>query len=1464
MTGQTTKARPPRILIVEDEGIIAMRLERLLTHMGYEVAGMASSGEEALQLAMGQPPDLVLMDIQLAGALDGVETASRMQGWLDAPIIYLSAHPERMVTEETQRTQPYGFLSKPVQDQELRAAVEMALYKHRMEAQLRESEKKYRLLAENVEDVIWQLNETLDAYTYVSPSVIRLLGYTPDEMMKMPLEALLAPNSRSQIQTMMRDWLVEGSRAEEDEERRRIDAPHTWEAEYVRKDGATVWLESRTRSLWGEDGAFQGLVGVTRDISERKQAERITQARLRIAEASATRSSEALMQMTLDEIEALTGSEIGFYHLVLKDQETLALQTWSTNTLQNMCQAEGKGRHYKISEAGVWVDCIHERAPVIHNNYSALPHRQGLPPGHPTVIRELVFPIMRRGRVVAILGVGNKANDYDQRDVDLISLLGDFSWEIIERKQAEEALKESEEKYRGLVEQSLQGIVIAQDDPVRLVFVNQAMQTITGFSPEELKSFTSEQLAALIHPDHRETFFKNFRNRLQGQDVAPRAEYRLLHKSGTYRWVEIYSALIEYEGSPATQTVFLDVTERKRSKESTEHLNRVLRAINGVNQLVSREDDRDRMLQGACDLLVKTRGYHNAWIVLLDPDGTVTATAEAGLGDAFAPLLDHLKHGELTACGRSALAQSDIVLTRDPFTACADCPLAANYAGRAAMTIRLEHGGKVYGLLTVSIPPHLATLEEEQVLLREIGEDVAFVLQTIEWKEERKRAEDALRKSESRIRRKLDSILTPDGDLGALDLTDVIDVEAIQALMDKFYELTKIGIAIVDLKGEVLVATGWQDICTQFHRVHPETRRYCIESDTALSSGVPPGEYKLYKCKNNLWDMATPIVVGDQHVGNLFLGQFFFDDEEVDRELFRKQAQMYGFDEDAYLAALDRVPRWSRERVEAVFSFYTQFAQMTSKLSHSNLKLARALAERERLLAAHKESEQKFRSYIENAPYGIFVVNQAGRYVEVNEAACRMTGYERDELLDMQLAQLAPPEHHQLVETHFQRVVEEGFTTGEATFITKDGRLRWISVRAVRLSENCLLGYTADVTERKRAEEALRESEREKALILNHTNEIIAFHNQHRRIIWANRAYIQAVSAIVGEPQTLDDIKGKRCYEAWGLGQACDKCPVIMVLETDLPHESELTPRNQSHWPKTQGAWRVRAAPVRDSAGTIIGAIEVSYNITERKRAEEALRENEKRLRKANAAKDRFFSIIAHDLKTPLLAVTSGAEMLKEHLQNHQDHQDHDDQDDQVDQFAREMSQELHHAAQHLSKLLENLLTWSQTQRGKIVYKPTRVDVHVAAHACIDILHESAAQKRITLVNSIEEGTLVYADDNMLDAIIRNLLSNAIKFTPHGGEVTIEAQTRGRFVEISVVDSGIGMSEDKMQRLFKLGERNISTAGTDGEIGTGLGLILCQEFVKKHGGEIWADSQKGQGSKLTFALPRFEWDKYEA
>ncbi len=139
----------------------------------------------------------------------------------------------------------------------------------------------------------------------------------------------------------------------------------------------------------------------------------------------------------------MTDSKIGFFHFVEPDQKTLTLQMWSTNTLNNMCTAEGKGSHYSIDLAGVWVDCVHQQGPVIHNDYEGLPHRKGMPPGHAPVVRELFVPVFQGDTIVAILGVGNKPSDYEEPDVKEVSRLAEIAWDIVMRKKAEEQLRAS-------------------------------------------------------------------------------------------------------------------------------------------------------------------------------------------------------------------------------------------------------------------------------------------------------------------------------------------------------------------------------------------------------------------------------------------------------------------------------------------------------------------------------------------------------------------------------------------------------------------------------------------------------------------------------------------------------------------------------------------------------------------------------------------------------------------------------------------------------------------------------------------------------------------------------------------------------------------------------------------------------------------------------------------------------------
>ena len=205
------------------------------------------------------------------------------------------------------------------------------------------------------------------------------------------------------------------------------------------------------------------------------------------------------------------------------------------------------------------------------------------------------------------------------------------------------------------------------------------------------------------------------------------------------------------------------------------------------------------------------------------------------------------------------------------------------------------------------------------------------------------------------------------------DLADIIEVPKIQSLMDDFYKLTKIGMAIVDLEDNILVSTGWQDICSKFHRVHETTKANCVESDCYLTQNVKEGKFLTYRCKNNMWDVVTPICVGGKHMGNLFIGQFFFDDEQIDFDLFIRQAEKYGFDKGAYLAALSRVPRISREKINDLMNFHVKLTSLISLLGYSNLRLIKENNERKMIENAFREKEHVIDRILSSDPNGILI-----------------------------------------------------------------------------------------------------------------------------------------------------------------------------------------------------------------------------------------------------------------------------------------------------------------------------------------------------------------------------------------------------------------------------------------------------------------------------------------------------------
>jgi len=229
-------------------------------------------------------------------------------------------------------------------------------------------------------------------------------------------------------------------------------------------------------------------------------------------------------------------------------------------------------------------------------------------------------------------------------------------------------------------------------------------------------------------------------------------------------------------------------------------------------------------------------------------------------------------------------------------------------------------------------------------------------------------------------------------------------------------------------------------------------------------------------------------------------------------------------------------------------------------------------------------------------------------------------------------------------------------------------------------------------------------------------------------------------------------------------------------------------------------------------------------------------------LRDLNATKDKFFSIIAHDLKNPFNTLMGFTELLLENLSDYSQ--------DKLKEFIGI----LYDTSRHSYALLENLLEWSRSQTGRLEMNAETIKLHNIFGENMDLLSNNATKKNISLFNNIDTEAVAFADANMVSTVIRNLISNAIKYTRENGSITGSSAINGSMVEVSVTDTGIGISPENIEKLFKI-DVNYSTSGTANETGTGLGLILCKEFISKNGGKIWVKSEIDKGSSFSISLP---------
>ncbi len=396
----------------------------------------------------------------------------------------------------------------------------------------------------------------------------------------------------------------------------------------------------------------------------------------------------------------------------------------------------------------------------------------------------------------------------------------------------------------------------------------------------------------------------------------------------------------------------------------------------------------------------------------------------------------------------------------------------------------------------------------------------------------------------------------------------------------------------------------------------------------------------------------------------------------------------------------------------------------------------------------------------------------------------------------------------------------------------------WVDLRMIPLLNKegeveLFMEWVRDITVRKKAVDALRESEKSFRMVIENLPHAVFAHNLDGKIIIVNK--ISASNTGYTEQELLnmyvkdiDPLSPSRD----------DRKNLWLNLK-----EGSYVQIESMHKRKDGSEFPVE---ITISAIFLKGEqimLAIAQDISERKRSEEKINRQNNELEEANAAKDRFFSIIAHDLRSPISGLIGLTENVVKEFSSYS-----------LNELS-ETANALHNSSSYLNKLLNNLLDWSRINRGKIEYKPENIKLLDISQESVELLRQTAANKKIEIINEIPANITVFCDKNMTAAVFRNLINNALKYSFSNGIVTIIArQADGNFIETSIKDNGTGIDRDTLKTLFDLDSVK-SKPGTLDEKGTGLGLLLCKEYVNKNGGEIRAESKTCKGSTFYFTLP---------
>ncbi len=1246
------------------------------------------------------------------------------------------------------------------------------------ETALHLSEQRFKTILNNSIDITYRADYFTGEFDYISPSCRKITGYIDVELKQLGdwnSMKIVHPDDVHAFKTAL---II-------------LDAKRKASVEYrlLTKEGEYRWVLNTMEVIYDTFNLPLYRIGNIRDINEQKLAK------------EKLRASEQELMLVVDTVPALiVYIDTNFHYRRVNE----GYNRWFGFKPHDMI-----GKHVKDVMGNTTWEIVRKRLELAMSGETItyeelMPYKKG---GHRWVSTTIVPDFDDKGIVRGCVG---------------------HVTDITERKNAEQTLIISEEKYKELVNQA-RGLIFNQDTQGRFTFVNEFASEYFGYTEEEFIGKTAIETITPKTDSKGKDLTEMVENIYANPDSYSININENIKKNGERVWIEWHNkALFDNNGNRQGHIcVGFDITERKQAEEKLEESEKKYRELvkhapTGIWEI----DFRKNKFTTVNDAMSIMSGYSREELLSMHADAILVGKSKTIYKERLRNTLngensdENIEYKVRAKDGHiiNALLNSNIKYDEhgNPVGAMV---VAHDITERKSMELQLRYQSDILQSVNDAV----------------IVTDLSYKITSWNKPAERMYGYVAAEVM-GRLVKEVVQTQTEAEKLAQIYQT----IQEGQPLISEHIQITKQGhpinvecnsMPLLDSEGKTIGYVTLNRNITD----RKQTEEALRESENRYHQ-----MFDRHHAIKLVIDPETGAIVDANSAALKYYGYSFeqicslhiqdinqLPPEEVEEEYKKAMAEQRN-----YFVFPHRLSNGEMRWVE-VFSSPVQ--NKGRQLLYSIIHDVTARKKAEEAIA---NSEREFRLLTESMPQIVWTTTADGLNTYFNHQWIEYTGMTLEESYGTGWNKPFHPEDQQRAWHAWQNAVQNNAAyLLQCRLRRADGVYRWWLIHGVPvIDENGTItkwyGTCTDIDDMRKAEDALRLSEERFRLALKNAPIGVAIQDKNLVYQWAYNQRSRNPEDIIGK--TDADLFAPEDLE-WIIPLKKE------ILETGKENyvEKWLTSKGQKFF------LGISYEPLRDSTGAITSIGMATIDFTEKKLAEIELENNNIKLAEINSTKDKFFKIIAHDMKNPFITLIGASELLHSHANTY------------TSEKVFALSKLIHEASKSGYDMLLNLLEWAKTQSGSMSFQPELIDLERLIFKDLSSIIDNAGNKEIKLKFDIDFNLKIKADRNMLETILRNLISNAVKFTPRSGEVTVKTEKDNDALIFSVKDSGIGIHEKDVNKLFRNDVR-YTIPGTEHEGGTGLGLILCKEFVERHGGKIWVKSKVKKGSTFFFTLKDVE------